>query len=50
MSRERAALAKKETEYWLAEADQWKRLKESPGPSIEGISVQLDWCPETNDI
>jgi len=24
MCRERAALAKKETEYWLAEAEEWK--------------------------
>jgi hypothetical protein len=37
MSRERAALAKKEAEhwlaeaeYWLAEAEEWKQLRESP--------------------
>jgi hypothetical protein len=35
MSRERAALAKKEMEYWLAEAEEWKQLRESPDPSVE---------------
>ena len=50
MCRERAALAKKEMEYWLTEADEWKRLKDSPDRSIEeGIPVQLDWCAETNN-
>jgi hypothetical protein len=39
MSRERAALAKKEAEhwlaeaaYWFAEAEEWKQLRESPDP------------------
>ena len=50
MCRERAELAKKEMEYWLTEADEWKRLKDSPDRSIEeGIPVQLDWCAETNN-
>ena len=44
MCRERAALAKKEMEYWLAEAEEWKRLRNSAHPSIEEIPVQLDWC------
>ena len=35
MSRERAAVAKKEMEYWLAEAEEWKQLRESPDPSVE---------------
>jgi len=42
MSRERATLAKKEAEhwlaaaeYWLAEAEEWKQLRESPDPFIE---------------
>ena len=35
MCRERAALAKKETEYWLAEAEEWKQLTESPDPFVE---------------
>ena len=32
MSRERAEIARQEMEYWLAEAEEWKRLKESPDP------------------
>lgn len=53
MCRERAALAKKEmeyllAEYWLAEAEEWRKLKESPDPVIERIPIQLDWCPESN--
>jgi hypothetical protein len=42
MSRERATLAKKEAEhwlaeaeYWLAEAAEWKQLRESSDPFIE---------------
>ena len=45
MSRERAALAKKEAEhwlaeaeYWLAEAEEWKQLRESPDPFEGGIA------------
>jgi len=30
MCRERAAVAKKEMEYWLTEAEEWRRLKLSP--------------------
>ena len=29
MCRERAALARKEMEYWLAEAEEWKEFRES---------------------
>jgi hypothetical protein len=36
MCLERAALAKKEMEYWLAEAEEWKQLRESPDPFVEG--------------
>jgi hypothetical protein len=32
MCRERAALAKKEMEYWLAEAEEWRELRESHRP------------------
>jgi hypothetical protein len=32
--RERAALAKQEMEYWLAEAKEWKQLSEAPDPFI----------------
>jgi hypothetical protein len=35
MSRERAALAKKELEYWLAEAEELKQLRESPDAFVE---------------
>jgi hypothetical protein len=30
MSREKAAVARKEMEYWLAEAEEWRRLQENP--------------------
>jgi hypothetical protein len=32
MCRARAALARKEMEYWLAEAEEWKQLGELPEP------------------
>ncbi len=32
----RAEVAKKEMEYWLAEAEEWKQLSESPDPFMEG--------------
>jgi hypothetical protein len=49
MCRERAAVAKREMEYWLTEAEEWKRLRESLDPSTEGIPIQLDWCAELNN-
>jgi hypothetical protein len=49
MCLERAKLARKELEYWLAEAEEWRKLKESPDPFIEGIPIQLDWCPEPSN-
>jgi len=36
MCRERAVLAKREMEYWLAEAEEWKQLRKSPDPPVEG--------------
>ena len=48
MCRERAACARREMEYWLAEAEEWKCLRESADPSIDGIPIQLDWCKEPN--
>jgi hypothetical protein len=45
MCRERAQIAKKEFEYWLAEADEWARYKDSSDPLTKDIPVQLDWCP-----
>jgi hypothetical protein len=41
MCRAHAALARKEMEYWLAEAEEWKQLREIPEPSIQG-SVKPD--------
>jgi hypothetical protein len=48
MCRERAAVAEREMEYWLAEAEEWKRLRESPDSSIGSVPMQLDWCTEFN--
>jgi hypothetical protein len=36
MCRARAALAKNEMEYWLAEAEEWKQIRELPEPFIQG--------------
>jgi hypothetical protein len=36
MCRERAALARKEMEYWLAEAEEWKELSKSTASLIDG--------------
>ena len=36
MCRARAALAKREMEYWLAEAEEWKQLRELPEPCVQG--------------
>ena len=49
MCRGRATVAKKEMEYWLAEAAEWKRLRESSDPFIGSIPTQLDWCAESNN-
>jgi hypothetical protein len=48
--RERAQLAKKDFEYWLAEAEEWARCKDSYDPSNDVIPVQLDWCLESPSI
>ena len=36
MCRARASLAEKEMEYWLAEAEEWKQLRELPEPFVQG--------------
>ena len=36
MCRARASLAKEEMEYWLAEAEEWKQLRELPEPLVQG--------------
>ena len=55
MSRERATLAKKEAEhwlaeaeYWLTEADEWKHLKESADPFRERIANCLNDLAKAN--
>jgi hypothetical protein len=56
MSRERAALAKKEAEHWLAEAaywsaeaEEWKQLRESSKPFEEGIANRASDLAESNN-
>jgi hypothetical protein len=44
MCRDRAAVARKEMDYWLAEAEEWRKLRESANSSAEGTPIQLDWC------
>ena len=41
MCRERAGLAKKEMDYWLAEAEEWKRLEGTTQTRVEQIPMQL---------
>jgi Phasin protein len=48
MCRERAALAKKEMEYWLSEAEEWNRLRGTSDPSRLKFPVQLDLCAALN--
>ena len=48
MCRERAALAKKEMEYWLAEAEEWKQLRESPDPFAERRVTPTEGYPGSN--
>jgi hypothetical protein len=47
MCLERAAVCKKEMEYWLSEAAEWKKLRESSDPFRGSIAVQLDWCADS---
>ena len=56
MSRERAALAKKEAEHWLAEAEywrveaeEWKQLRESPDPFGQAIANRSSDLAESNN-
>jgi hypothetical protein len=48
MCRARATLAKKEMEYWLAEAEEWKQLRESADPFIEGMVTPASGYSEPN--
>jgi hypothetical protein len=48
MSHAKAAAARKEMEYWLAEAEEWRQLKESLDTFVGVVPTQLDWCSESN--
>jgi hypothetical protein len=48
MCLERAAVAKREMEYWLSEAAEWRKLRESADPMNDKIAIQLDWCADSN--
>ena len=48
MSRERAALAKKEMEYWLAESEEWKQLRQSSDPFAERRITRTEGYPGSN--
>ena len=48
MCRERAAIAKKEMEYWLAEAEEWKQLRESLDPFAERIGTPTEGYTGSN--
>ena len=48
MCRERAALAKKEMDHWLSEAEEWNQLRETSDPSRLKFPVQLDLCAALN--
>jgi hypothetical protein len=49
MCRERARRAKTEFEYWLAEANEWARFKDSSDAPAQDIPVQLDLSLESAD-
>ena len=56
MSRERATLAKKEAEqwlaeaeYWLAEAEEWRQLRQSPNPFKETIANRSGDLAQSNN-
>jgi hypothetical protein len=50
MCRERAALAKKDMEYWLAEAEEWKQLRESSDPFKERIANRSSDLAKSNNV
>ena len=54
MCRDRATLAKKEmefaeAEYWLAEAEEWKQLRESLGPFLGRIANRSSDLARSNN-
>jgi hypothetical protein len=50
MCRDRAALAKQEMKYWLAEAKEWKQLRESPDLFMERMANRSSDPAKTNNI
>ena len=48
MCRARASLAEKEMEYWLAEAEQWKQLRELPEPFVQESVIPHTGYSEPN--
>jgi hypothetical protein len=48
MCRARASLAEKEMEYWLAEAEEWKQLRELPEPFAQGSVTPRTGYSEPN--
>jgi len=49
MCRERALLAKREMEYWLGEAEEWKHLRESPDPLVERNAIPTEGLAGSNN-
>jgi hypothetical protein len=48
MCRARPALARKEMEYWLAEAEEWKQIRELPEPFIPARDTPDTGYSESN--
>jgi hypothetical protein len=49
MSRERAAVARKEMEYWLNEAQEWEQLRKAASASMPPASSCLRIAPGPNE-
>jgi hypothetical protein len=49
MSRERAATARKEMEYWLNEAQEWEQLRKAASTSMPTASGRLRVVPLPNE-
>jgi len=48
MCRERAAIAKREMEYWLAEAEEWRQLRESRGCFMDDRTLPASGFTESS--
>jgi hypothetical protein len=49
MCLERARLAEKEMKYWMAEAEEWARLKNASQPFADVSATQLDCFLESTN-